>query len=71
MAGGLLIGLGALVRPDLAWSAWCSIMLLCQSERRIRGWLGSAGLALAIPVALLRSSGWATTRPWCRTPRWP
>ncbi len=48
----VLIGLGVLVRPDLALvSLVFGIMLLGQSERRIRGWLGSAGLALAIPVA--------------------
>ncbi len=47
----VLIGLGVLVRPDLALvSLVFGVMLLCQSERRIGGWFGAAGLALAIPV---------------------
>lgn len=47
----VLIGLGVLIRPDLALvSLIFGIMLLCQSERSLRGWLGAAGLALAIPV---------------------
>ena len=47
----VLIGLGVLIRPDLALvSLIFGIMLLCQSERRIAGWLGAAGFALAIPV---------------------
>lgn len=47
----VLIGLGVLIRPDLALvSLIFGVMLLCQSERRIGGWLGAAGLALAIPV---------------------
>lgn len=48
----VLIGLGVLIRPDLALvSLVFGIMLLCQSERRVIGWLGAAGLALALPVA--------------------
>ncbi|MFT3971782.1 MAG: hypothetical protein QM695_16270 [Micropruina sp.] len=47
----VLIGLGVLIRPDLALvSLVFGIMLLCQSECRIGGWFGAAGLALAIPV---------------------
>ncbi|MFT4294352.1 MAG: hypothetical protein QM582_02945 [Micropruina sp.] len=47
----VLIGLGVLIRPDLALvSLVFGIMLLCQSERRIGGWLAAAGFALAIPV---------------------
>ena len=47
----VLIGLGVLIRPDLALvSLVFGVMLLCQSERRVRGWLGAAGLALALPV---------------------
>ncbi len=46
-----LIGLGPLVRPDLALvSLIFGIVLLCQSQRRIKGWLAAAGVALAIPV---------------------
>lgn len=48
----VLIGLGVLIRPDLALvSLVFGVMLLCQSERRVTGWLGAAGFALAIPVA--------------------
>ena len=48
----VLIGLGVLIRPDLALVCLVfGVMLLCQSQRRIGGWLGSAGLALAIPIA--------------------
>ena len=48
----VLIGLGVLIRPDLALvSLIFGIMLLCQSERRVGGWFGAAGFALAIPVA--------------------
>lgn len=47
----VLIGLGVLIRPDLALvSLVFGVMLLCQSERRVGGWFGAAGLALAIPV---------------------
>ena len=47
----VLIGLGVLLRPDLALvSLIFGIMLLCQAERRVAGWLAAAGLALAIPV---------------------
>ena len=48
----VLIGLGVLIRPDLALvSLVFGIMLLCQSERRVTGWLSAAGFALALPVA--------------------
>ena len=47
-----LIGLGVLIRPDLALVTLVfGVMLLCQSERRLIGWLGAAGFALALPVA--------------------
>ena len=48
----MLIGLGVLIRPDLALvSLVFGVMLLCQSERRVKGWLAAAGVALALPVA--------------------
>lgn len=48
----MLIGLGVLVRPDLALvSLVFGVMLLCQSQRRVRGWLAAAGVALVVPVA--------------------
>lgn len=48
----MLIGLGVLIRPDLALvSLVFGLMLLCQSERGVRGWLAAAGVALALPVA--------------------
>ncbi len=47
-----VIGLGPLVRPDLALVALVfGVMLLCQSARSLRGWLASAGVALSTPVA--------------------
>lgn len=47
----MLIGLGVLIRPDLALvSLVFGLMLLCQSRASVRGWFGAAGLALAIPV---------------------
>lgn len=47
----VLIGLGVLIRPDLALvSLIFGVMLLCQSSRRVGAWFGAAGLALAIPV---------------------
>ena len=47
-----VIGLGPLVRPDLALvSLVFGIMLLAQSERRVRGWLAAAAVALSTPVA--------------------
>ena len=47
----VLIGLGVLIRPDLALvSLVFGVMLLCQSERKLSSWLGAAGFALAIPV---------------------
>jgi arabinofuranosyltransferase len=46
-----LIGLGPLIRPDLALVALVfGVMLLCQSQAKVRGWLAAAGVALSTPV---------------------
>lgn len=46
------IGLGVLVRPDLAIvSVVFAVMLLAQSGRRLRDVLAAAGIALALPLA--------------------
>jgi arabinofuranosyltransferase len=47
-----VIGLGPLVRPDLALlAAALAVALLLQSRRSVRSWAGAAAVALAVPVA--------------------
>lgn len=62
----LVIGLGPLVRPDLALiSLALGIALLAQSRRGVGSWLGAAAAAGALPLTyeLLRSGYYATLVP--------
>lgn len=62
----LVIGLGPLVRPDLALiAAVLGLALLAQSRRSVKGWAATACAALAIPVGyeVFRAGYYATLVP--------
>lgn len=66
VAPAVVIGLGPLVRPDLALvSAAFAVALLVQHRFSLAGWLRTAGVALAVPLVweIFRAGYYATLVP--------